>query len=343
MELFLYEHLSAIAPERNTGNDAARPLAREGEAMLRAVLEDCCRLRGANVHFAWSHRLPLPVVPPNARPVSVSGPGALDRFEEWARRADATLLIAPELDGELFRLATLLEECGGYSLGSPATAIHAAADKLELPRRLASLGVRSLPAAPLSAMTDVSGPDLPGPWVAKPRFGAGATGVELLSDISHVTPTETTDRIVTPFIDGRAVSVAVLVGPEQAMPLEPCTQRIRGGTQEVPEFSYHGGRLPLPGPQAARAQALALRAVEAVPGLRGFIGVDLLLADDGAHDIVVEINPRLTSSYFGLRALTDTNLTALWIDIINSRPTALPDWHPTAVEFFCNGRVEVLR
>ncbi len=52
--------------------------------------------------------------------------------------------------------------------------------------------------------------------------------------------------------------------------------------------------------------------VASVPGLRGWVGVDLVLPDDGPP-VVVEINPRLTTSYLGYRRLTGTNLAERWL------------------------------
>ncbi len=54
---------------------------------------------------------------------------------------------------------------------------------------------------------------------------------------------------------------------------------------------------------AERATELAMRAISALPPLTGYAGVDLVLGDDpdGTADVVIEVNPRLTTSYVGLR------------------------------------------
>ena len=49
-----------------------------------------------------------------------------------------------------------------------------------------------------------------------------------------------------------------------------------------------------------RFQSLAQGIVAAIPGLGGYFGVDLILTGDGPS--VVDVNPRLTTSYAGLRA-----------------------------------------
>ena len=51
--------------------------------------------------------------------------------------------------------------------------------------------------------------------------------------------------------------------------------------------------------------------------LIGYVGVDLVLgvAGDGGDDAVIEINPRLTTSYLALRRLLRTNLAAAMLAV----------------------------
>ena len=101
--------------------------------------------------------------------------------------------------------------------------------------------------------------------------------------------------ILQPFVAGQAASVAFLIGSHQVLPLLPAKQQL----SEDGRFHYRGGIVPLPQDLADRAVRLARRAVAAVPGLRGYVGVDLVLGDEG--ESVIEVNPRLTTSYLGLR------------------------------------------
>jgi hypothetical protein len=65
-------------------------------------------------------------------------------------------------------------------------------------------------------------------------------------------------------------------------------------------FSYHGGCTPIDHPLASRAIDVSLRTCQALPGLRGYIGVDLVLTNSEAF--VIEVNPRLTTAYLGVRS-----------------------------------------
>jgi predicted ATP-grasp superfamily ATP-dependent carboligase len=61
---------------------------------------------------------------------------------------------------------------------------------------------------------------------------------------------------------------------------------------------------------AQRARDLANRALAALPATTGYVGIDMVLGrePDGSDDAVIEVNPRLTTSYVGLRAAARTNL-----------------------------------
>jgi tyramine---L-glutamate ligase len=63
------------------------------------------------------------------------------------------------------------------------------------------------------------------------------------------------------------------------------------------------------GPQAAALQMLATRVGQCLPGLRGFVGIDLVWhAQRGP--VLIEVNPRVTCAYVGLSQALGRNLAA---------------------------------
>ena len=76
-------------------------------------------------------------------------------------------------------------------------------------------------------------------------------------------------------------------------------------------FEYRGGRLPSP----LRVDEAPLRAaVESIPGLRGFVGVDFIWDEGRRRATMLEINPRPTTSIVGLTSiLPPGRLAAAWI------------------------------
>jgi len=111
---------------------------------------------------------------------------------------------------------------------------------------------------------------------------------------------------------GVDASVCLVGNGKRAAPLLLNGQRIArlGGFGAAARFKYAGGFAPLSHRQARAALEAARRVAEGIPGLRGYFGVDLILQENGVR--VVDVNPRLTSSYLLLRRLAPHN-PASWI------------------------------
>jgi predicted ATP-grasp superfamily ATP-dependent carboligase len=76
-----------------------------------------------------------------------------------------------------------------------------------------------------------------------------------------------------------------------------------------------------------------------VPGLLGYVGVDLVLGDaaDGSQDYAIEINPRLTTSYVGLRQLAEFNLAEAMLVAAAGKLEQPLRWKPGHVRFSSDG------
>ena len=194
----------------------------------------------------------------------------------------------------------------------------------------------------LNTVAYASGSDLTVPGcVTKPRFGAGSAGVKLAAPndclLSSVLLGE---LIVQPFIPGRAASAAFLIGARESCSLPPAEQFLSSDGN----FRYLGGRLPLPEPFADRAIRIASRAISCVPGLNGYVGVDVILGGpaDGSGDFAIEINPRLTTSYIGLRAACEDNLMDLLLRLVRGESISEPRWRREGVTWTSDGEIRRL-
>ena len=78
--------------------------------------------------------------------------------------------------------------------------------------------------------------------------------------------------------------------------------------------SYEGGAVPFDHPLKHEAFRVAEKVVESFPGLRGYVGVDLVLAED--KPFVVDVNPRLTTSYVGLSRVAGFNVAEAMINAV---------------------------
>jgi predicted ATP-grasp superfamily ATP-dependent carboligase len=292
MRVFVYESVTA-------SDDPTLPasLRAEGQAMREAILEDFRR---------------IPYVQ------AVTTDDALT-FPALARPADYTLVIAPELDGQLFALCRQVETDGGQLLGPTSHAVALTADKLRLAEHLIERGVRTLRTTMLGTYAQSF------PVVCKPRDGAGSVNTFLVHSEAELLETRRIagrELVVQPYVVGQPASVAFLVGPKQTLPLLPAAQQLSTDGR----FRYLGGSIPLPPELARRAISVATPAVQEVEGLRGYVGVDVVLGDEG--DWVIEINPRLTTSYIGLRALCRENLAEAMLHVVRGEKVEL-SWKNT--------------
>ncbi len=137
------------------------------------------------------------------------------------------------------------------------------------------------------------------------------------------------------FVPGLPASVAVLCGQQRMLPLPACQQRLTNDGL----FTYQGGVLPLPNELNKRAQQLAQRSIASIPGSAncGYVGVDMVL---GETDVVVDLNPRLTTSYVGLRRLTNGNIAQATLELCRGQDVDLSFEH-RRVEFDATGNVQV--
>jgi predicted ATP-grasp superfamily ATP-dependent carboligase len=126
--------------------------------------------------------------------------------------------------------------------------------------------------------------------------------------------------------------VSLLAHGQRATVLTLNRQVVRGSRP----FSYRGGATPLEHPLAEQAIEAARRTCEALPGLRGYIGVDLVLTRSEAF--VIEVNPRLTTAYLGVRCALDENIAAMAIAACRGTLPGAPAVR-RSVRFTAAGRV----
>jgi predicted ATP-grasp superfamily ATP-dependent carboligase len=301
--LLLFEFF--VAGGRIAGETTPESLRAEGRAMLTALADDFQNAAGCEVRIAMSE----------AEIIASSA------------NFDWTLIIAPEIDGHLLRLAAVPQS---RLLGGSLSAIHIASDKSLTADYLHAHGV-------LGTSTDIRSGE---PCVCKPRNGAGSLKINTPVPFDYgIDCGVATGFRRERFCPGSAASCAVLCGPKGHYALRPCWQHLA----EDGTFTYLGGEIIADSSLTKRAQNLALAAIKTLPQPHGYFGVDLVLGENahGSEDVVIEINPRLTTSYIGLRAATDDNLAAAMLAVAAGKvPRLTCPWRP--VRFFPDGRVETL-
>jgi predicted ATP-grasp superfamily ATP-dependent carboligase len=317
----------------------AKSLLREGKAMLQAVASDFAALEGCEVVYLQDRRVKNKVQAQGAEMVEIETPVQLFRtFANVAPKCDFGLIIAPEFNNHLHDWATKWLLLGGKLLGPPPEFIRIASSKVATAERLDAAGVPVPRGMKLGWPEDIPA-DFSLPAVLKPDDGAGSQGilfVEKAEDGDMIKRLNSPEWRLEQYCPGMPASMAILAGPNGHIPLPGSLQWL----SDDRKFQYRGGMTPLSTPLNARAQRLALAAARAMPAALGYFGVDLVLGDaaDGSQDVVIEINPRLTTSYVGLRAIAKQNLAQAMLDVAAGRSCDL-SFEDRRVQFTPDGEV----
>ena len=299
--IFLFEFITG-------GGLAGQPLpaslALEGALMLDALLRDAHELDGIEVLTLRDARLPA-LTSGVAEVIPVGSADDFDRrFDEALAAADAVLLVAPETGDTLATLTARVEAAGRLLLGCDAASCGIATSKSQTAARLSAAGIAVLPHYANASRL----PTVPGRWVVKPDDGAGCDGLQLCVDrdaAARALRAAGPGHVAQPWMAGEARSMNLLCAHGDALLLSINRQYLSHDGDHVTLAALGVGEVH---DEAGAYRKLASRIAAALPGLLGHVGVDLLHTADGP--VVVEINPRLSTSACALHTACGYNLLA---------------------------------
>jgi tyramine---L-glutamate ligase len=286
--VFVYEYLSGGGL---VGDAAlADELMPQGVAMRDAMVEDLLQCDDCEVTVAAAAAAPPA---PGGRPVQPRpGESALDFVARQSCEHDLVWAVAPESDGVLWQLAAIVAP--SCWLGCEREAIAVASSKHATVVHCAAHGV----ATPLAWLGDAAVRR----WVVKPDDGAGAadTRVHDRHDAACRDRDGRAGAWLEPWVEGDALSVSMLCDRGLADVLSVnCQQIVLDGAGAVHFAGVQIGAVAAHDVRHAALQQLAARVARAMPGLHGYVGIDVVWhAERGP--VLIEVNPRLTSAYVGL-------------------------------------------
>jgi predicted ATP-grasp superfamily ATP-dependent carboligase len=302
--IFVYEPLSADDPETTRalgrGTPAHEEMRAAGRGMRDAVAADLARIEGLAVTVAAGEQEAGHGMRCARR---AAGESSLDFVRRQALQHALCWIIAPESGDLLLRL----HEAVGQArwIGCSAAAIRVAASKSATCAALAAAGI----ATPLAFAAHQGGP-----WIVKPDDGAGTmqtrwhpTRAAAQADLRE--RSRAAQRAVAePFVAGEALSVSMIVGPDLARPLAVNRQQLAIDTEGwLHDQGVQPAAIAATDARAAALHALAARVAGAIPGLRGYVGIDVVW-NEREGPVVIEVNPRVTCAYVGLSAILRRNL-----------------------------------
>ena len=274
----------------------------------------------------------------NVNPILIDG-NVIDWLNDNAAKFKKAIFISAENDNNLYNITKILEENGVKTYTSSSGACFITSDKYEtyqaLPNNIPQprsfrfkidpKGYWKRAIENLHEKWQAEDPLTPLKLIIKPLVGVDCENIVVINDINDLS--YDLEKIFPPgsriivqeYVLGTDVSVSLISDGKKAIPISLNEQFIR---IENGEGTYFGGKIPYESEYHDEILEIATKAVEAIEGLKGFVGVDLLINDD-EKDIysvyLLEINSRFTTPYVGLRKITNFNIGKTIIEIIDGK------------------------
>lgn len=305
---------------------ASATMKAEGRAMLYAMVQDLSAWPESHVDVGLCEEalrdLNAESVGPKHPNVQWKVASNIDELLEHESKDgppyEIGFCLAPECDELLSHLTRQLSTCIPRLLSVSQQVIDLCSDKLALcewceQNKLPTVSVLNPEDAdhwPLSDHDYV---------VRKDRFGAGCHSIRKFQwswqNVKHLPELNSEDYVWQPFLTGSFYSVGILAAPQRQ---QPCILPVAQQQIEWMDGSpvYQGGQIPadLDDDEQAKVGGLIERLLQLLPIKDGYLGVDLIHCpqDSGAEWKIMEINPRLCTSYLGYRHLALGNLASIW-------------------------------
>lgn len=304
MKILIIEYATALGLDDPS-------ICAEGHAMVNGLLDD---LKDKNVDYLITNKHSI-IDNKYCNPVELKE-NLMDWLDKNISNYNACLIIAPEEDFILYDITKYVEDKGIEIIGSSAKAVMKCSDKFEMYEALKdTVPIIETKKVFFDNIDDYNYFDNK-KKVVKPADGVSCSGIRIVNSFEELKKaaslieTNLPYFIIQDFIDGTSASVSLISNGKEVIPISLNLQDIEFSDDGI---NYNGGQVPLNHKLADEAKKSAKKAVESIKGLKGYVGVDVILGDD-VH--IVEINSRITTPYIALKDILDFNLGKAILDSI---------------------------
>ena len=306
----------------------------EAEALIFALLDD---LKDFNIDLVINESYEGAVKDyENVNPIFIDV-DVVDWLKDNAENFTKAIFISAENDNNLFNITEILEKNNVEIYNSSADACLKSSDKslsyealsniVPQPRtfrfKIDPKGYWKRAIENLHEKWQAEDPLTQLKLIIKPLTGVDCEDIVIIEKIEDLTLD--LDRIFRPgsrvivqeYVEGTDISVSLISDGKKAIPISLNKQFVELKDDKA---RYLGGELPFESEYRDEAFEIATKAVESIDGLKGFVGVDLLINAD-EKDIysvyLLEINSRFTTPYVGLKEIANFNIGKSIIDLID--------------------------
>lgn len=252
-------------------------------------------------------------------PVGTQPQDRLARWQQLAEKCDVTLVIAPEIDGILTQTVDTLRDAGISLINAERPFLESASNKWKTAQALLDA---QLPHPATIRLGDCNADWLHQTsvqwkntaWVVKPSDGAGCCGLHrmqdtkgLLAQLDNLRDLDSPhSKIVQPWIEGPTLSCSALAADDGTLHWMPLL------TQEFTadeSLEYIGCRTAPSALQSRFPTQILEQTVDALgDGAKGWLNFDLVHSRRTNDWVLIEVNPRCSTSIIPLANAYSCNL-----------------------------------
>jgi len=322
--LFIFEFISGGGFNKE---NIPSSLFCEGYGMLKSIIEDFS-LIGFKISTLLDNRIHFLRNDLNVKNIKFIHPSEdyNEKFSELAENNDFILIIAPEFDNILYNLNKIVEKLGKENLGVNLEAIDLGTHKLKtykffnenhvntpitfkIPWKENTLDIDFIKDKMEELGTSI---------IIKPEDGVGAESIFIIDNLKELndfiirfnTIEDKSDNyILQEFIKGENLSISLIGTGENPIILSINSQIINLDKKNK-TLQYLGGFTPIK--NFKKLKKLIQKELNKLnfSNFCGYFGIDFILEKSGKINLI-EINPRLTTSYLGIKKATEKNLANL--------------------------------
>lgn len=316
MKIFVFEFITG-GGLRN--QPLPESLANEGELMLKALISDLSQIPHIELYITRDSRLPDHYFRKfsHVQLIKITQYSDIQSiFVDCCYQCDAVWPIAPESDGILMNFTRMAEDSSTQLLNSETGAVKLTGDKLLTYQQLSRHKIPVVTTQKLSSFHWIKN----GIKVIKPNDGVGCENCFLVNDQEQLEQAvaflkHSDDYIIQPFIRGQAISLSCLFKNGHGWLICANEQKISISGRKI---SLDACNVNIKLANADKLTDFIDRIAQAIPGLWGYVGIDLV--DIGNDFVLIEINPRLTTSYAGIRRALGINVAENVLKLISGEP-----------------------
>jgi tyramine---L-glutamate ligase len=316
--VFIYEHVSG-----GGFNNREIPLSlfSEGFGMLRTIIEDFKAL-DFEVKTMLDYRIMRMSILLNCDYIMEvkRGTTIIEEFKSLIKDCQYVFIIAPEFSKILYKFTKVAEDMGKTLFSMNSAPILLGSSKLQTYNFFKNSGVLTPMTFHIKNFDNKFSIEdarkffhlLHSPAILKPEDSVGAESIYLIrneQELEKIISKENQylddnrDYVLQEYINGTDLSASFIKQENRLIILSINSQKIKLIKNKI---NYLGGMTPADNSDHIKKEIIELTENLDLTKFKGYFGIDFIRMADGKI-YLIEINPRLTTSYIGIRNISKAN------------------------------------